>query len=63
MIDESKLFLTEADLEEKEFTTEDFLATDEETDMFYEQVLCEWKVDPEKKKRSFKMLVILFRNM
>ena len=52
MIDETKLFLTEADLEEeKEFTTEDFLATDEETDMFYEQVLCEWKVDPEKKKK------------
>lgn len=34
MIDESKLFLTESDFEEKEFTTEDFLATQEETDMF-----------------------------
>lgn len=50
MIDESKLFLTEADLQ-KEFTTEDFLATEEETDMFYEKVLCEWRVDPERKKK------------
>lgn len=49
MIDESKLFLTEADIEN--FSTEDFLATEEETNMFYEQVLCEWRVDPDKKKK------------
>ena len=62
MIDESKLFLTEADFE-NEFSTEDFLATEEETNMFYEQVLCEWRVDPDKKRNLFRMFVILFKDI
>ena len=57
MIDESKLFLTEEDC----FSTEDFFATEEETNMLYEQYLCEWKVDPEKKKKLVDKAVTAFQ--
>lgn len=57
MIDESKLFLTEEDC----FSTEDFFATEEETNMLYEQYLCEWKVDSEKKEKLVDKAVAAFQ--
>lgn len=37
------------------------LLEDSNTDVLYEQYLCEWKVDADKKKKTFKSLFLLYK--